>query len=78
MGLAIAAKPIGAHPKTIPKTIPPGRFVHGAATAKPIGAHPTLGCPFAMYQILSVTHMYIYICSVLSVVTNENNISIHI
>ena len=44
---------IGAHPKTIPKTI----FAQGAATAKPIGAHPTLGCPFAMYQILSVTHV---------------------
>ena len=28
-----------------------------AATAKPIGAHPILGCPFAMYQISSVTHM---------------------
>ena len=25
--------------------------------AKPIGAHPTLGCPFARYQILSVTHV---------------------
>ena len=57
VGVAIAAKPIGAHPKTIPKTIPSGRFAQGAATAKPIGAHPTLGCPFAMYQILSVTHM---------------------
>ena len=30
--------------------------LQGAATAKPIGAHPTLGCPFAMYQMLSVTH----------------------
>ena len=29
-----------------------------AATAKPIGAHPILGCPFAMYQISSVTHMF--------------------
>ena len=28
-----------------------------AATAKPIGAHPILGCPFAMYQISSVTQM---------------------
>ena len=57
--VAIAAKPIGAHPKTIPKTITSGRFVQGAATAKPIGAHPTSGCPFAMYQILSVTHLYV-------------------
>ena len=32
-----------------------------AATAKPIGAHPILGCPFAMYQISSVTHIYIHI-----------------
>ena len=52
-GIAIAAKPIGAHPKTILS----GRFVQGAATAKLIGAHPTLGCPFTMYQILSVTHV---------------------
>ena len=27
--MQIAAKPIGAHPKTIPKTIPSGRFVQG-------------------------------------------------
>ena len=40
-GVAIDAKPIGAHPKTIPKTIPSGRFAQGATTAKPIGAHPT-------------------------------------
>ena len=26
--------------KTIPKTIPSGRFAQGATTAKPIGAHP--------------------------------------
>ena len=31
-----------------------------AATAKPIGAHPILGCPFAMYQISSVTHILEY------------------
>ena len=40
-GVAIAAKPIGAHPKTILQTIPSGSFVQGAATAKPIEAHPT-------------------------------------
>ena len=34
-----------------------GRFAQVAATAKPIGAYPTEGCPFAMYQILSVTHV---------------------
>ena len=55
-----AAKPIGAHPKTIP--IPWGRFVQGVAIAKPIGAraHPTLGWPFAsaMYQNLFVTHIF--------------------
>ena len=43
------------------ETIPSGRFVQGAATAKPIGAHPTLGCPFAMYQILSGIHIYTYV-----------------
>ena len=40
-GVGITAKQIGAHPKTIPKTIPSARFAQGAATAKPIGAHPT-------------------------------------
>ena len=51
-GVAIPAKPIRAHPKTIPKTIPSGRFVQGAATAKPIGAHP---CP--PYLRMSLRHV---------------------
>lgn len=34
-----------------------GRFDQGAATAKLIRARPTLGSPFAMYLILSVTNM---------------------
>ena len=39
--------------------LPSLQNVQGVATAKPIRAHPTLGCPFAMYQNLSVTQTMI-------------------
>ena len=36
------------------------KVVLRGSAAKPIGAHPTQGCPFAMYQILSVPHLMMH------------------
>ena len=56
-GVAIAAKPIGAHPKTIPKNDTIRKVCTRCRHCK---TDRVPGCPFAMYQILSVTHIYIY------------------
>ena len=50
-GVAITARMIGVHPKTIPW----GRLAQGIATATRIEADSISECPFTLYQILSVT-----------------------